>query len=179
MDPDAPKKQRNESRVERGAERAGNFFYNLKNIIIGVTVLGGAYVGGQQFLFPEEGSGTYFYLAGICDGTSRTPDVRWQHQMFAAEQIRIRGKDAPTDPAALRKAMRKRLKGDLIIWPASAGAATPGRKRPNLEAKQQVLVKPGSCVRVDGIKAGRKASSFPGCPAGATRYWATGTAEAC
>jgi len=172
---------KNETRIERGAERAGNFLHNVRNIIIGAAAIGAAAVAAQQTLFPTEQPATYFYLAGVCEGTSRTPDNRWSHPIFVGEQIKIGGTDAPTEPEALRKAVRKRLKGDLLEWPATSGGPALGLNKARLDGKQLTRVRPGECVRVDGVKVGKEAVANEKCPGTgrAHLYWATGTAEAC
>ncbi len=171
----------NETRIERGAERAGNFLHNVRNIIIGAAAIGAAAVAAQQTLFPTEAPATYFYLAGVCEGTSRTPDNRWSHPMFVGEQIKIGGVDAPTEPEALRKAVRKRLKGDLLEWPATSGGPALGLNKARLDGKQLTRVRPGECVRVDSVKVGNEAVVNEKCSGTgrAHSFWITGTSEAC
>lgn len=170
-----------ETRIERGAERAGNFLHNVRNIIIGAAAIGAAGIAAQQSLFPTEAPATYFYLAGICEGTSRTPDNRWNHPIFVGEQIKIGGNDAPTEPEALRKAIRKRLKGDLLEWPAHSEAPALGLNKARLDGKQLTRIQPGGCVRVDGVKAGKEAVTNESCSGSgrALSIWVTGKSEPC
>lgn len=170
-----------ETRIERGAERAGNFLHNVRNIIIGAAAIGAAGIAAQQSLFPTEAPATYFYLAGICEGTSRTPDNRWNHPMFVGEQIRIGGNDAPTEPEALRKAIRKRLKGDLLEWPATAGSPARGLNKARLDGKQLTRIQSGECVRVDGVKVGKETVTNENCSGSGRAFsiWVTGKSETC
>lgn len=170
-----------ETRIERGAERAGNFLHNVRNIIIGAAAIGAAGIAAQQTLFPTEAPATYFFLAAVCEGTSRTPDNRWNHPMFVGEQIKIGGEDAPTEPEALRKAIRKRLKGDLLEWPAHSGSPVLGLNKARLDGKQLTRIQPGECLRVDGVKVGKEPTPNGRCPGTehALSIWVTGKSEAC